>query len=906
MSSDALSLPQVMLPKLHLPRLRTSIVEREALLACLDTTTERKLTLISAPAGYGKTTIASAWAASRNARQEHPVVAWMALDEGDNDPVRFWRYFILACQVIYPGVGQAALDLLQSSHQTQPDRLPGIMLTTLLNDLHGHSKVGTLILEDYHLIETPQLHNDLTSILDLPNSGLRLVLLTRSDPPFPLARLRASDELFELRVPDLRFTLEETSLFLERTLAHSLPLEVIQKLAERTEGWPVGVQLASLALRGHERTPEQFLSTFTGSHRHILEYLVQETLRKQSESLQTFLLQTSLLDRLTAPLCDAVSGRGDSAGVLDDLERANLFLQPLDDEQVWYRYHALFVEAMRHEAHKRLGDAEVYSCLSRASAWYEGENRLPEAIEVAMQAQDFPRMAALIARLVEPMGNYLEHQTLWRWFKVLPIETLHTQPGLGFLYATALLFTQDRHAPATRIRIETPLSIAEHHWHAEGNLARLAQIQSFRALVALWQEDYAESFRLARESLLHLPAHEVQWRGMSLLNVSMEELWLGRLDAAWNACTEARQLLASCEAISPMLAAIAAQAQINLLRGNLHQANMFYLQILQEVEKESAEEYWLDDKGEALLGLAHLSYEWNLLDQAEHEARKALTLGEQRKKEGLQVRALLLLACVTRQEEYMHAASALLARVRRPHLRRELLLEQAIIALTCDDQSTAQRWSTSRANDERALSYILDEREALTQARLLLAQKQTSEALSLLNTSLHHAREQGHTQRELEALILLALAHTMGTHQQEVAQRLLIQALEKAQPENYQRLFLDQGEPMRILLSATIRDVQQREHNYDRAMHPHIVAYARVLIQAFPEPETTPTNAALLSPQELRVLRLLAAGRSRPDIASELVVSINTVKTQVRSIYSKLNVSSRKDAYDAAQRLGLL
>ncbi|GHO55882.1 LuxR C-terminal-related transcriptional regulator [Ktedonobacter robiniae] len=908
MSGDVLPLLPVLRPKLHLPRLRASMVPREELLARLDAASEHTLTLVSAPAGYGKTTLAAAWASRRNTCQSAPVVSWFALDESDNDPVRFWRYFIMACQVLHPGVGQAALSLLQSPRQPPPERLPELMLAALFNDLSHCQGVGVVVLEDYHLITSPQLHASLVRLLDLPSSALRLVILTRNDPPLPLARLRAHDDLYELRATDLRFSLEETRLFLGRALARPLAYEVVQHLAERTEGWPVGIQLAALALRGHENAPEaeELLSTFSGSHRHILEYLVEETLRAQPEELQTFLLQTSLLDRLTASLCDAVTGRNDSTLVLDQLERANLFLQPLDGAQAWYRYHALLAEAMRHEARRRLGESEIHALMSRASAWYEHEDMLPEAIEVAMQIQDFTRMTLLIMRLVEPLGNYFEHQTLWRWLRVLPMEILHEQPGLGFLYAAALLFTQDRHAPVTRTRIETPLRLAEHYWRAEGNLQRLAQIQSFRALVALWQEDYVESFRAARESLLHLPEHEVQWRGMSLLNVGLEETLKGRLIEAGRLFAQARQLLASCDSTAPMLAAISGQGDICVLQGKLHQASMFYQQVLKEIEERVTEGYWLDDKGFALLRLGRLSYEWNELEQAERKAHEALAIAEQRDLEELQIRALLLLALATLArgehadyEEAEREAATRLARFQRPRLQRELLLEQANLALVSGDQPTARRWAANLPRDDEDFTYLIREREGIALARLLIEQGRTPEALRMLEPWLTEAHEGGRAYNELEILALSALAHATGSDQEQTmsqSRRLLLLALEKAQPEGYQRLFLNKGEPMRTLLRATLRDIHEES----------LLAYARKLIQGFSVPDSDPGIPDLLSPQELRVLRLLAAGRSRPEIARELVVSINTVKTQVKSIYRKLNVSTRKDAYDTAQRLGLL
>ncbi|GHO62137.1 hypothetical protein KSC_010290 [Ktedonobacter sp. SOSP1-52] len=900
MSGEALSLPPVQAPKLRLPRLRPSIVWREELIARLDTASEHRLTVVSAPAGYGKTTLASAWAASRNEGQPSAVVSWLALDQGDNDPIRFWRYFITACQVCHPGVGRDALAFLQSSLQLQPERLLDMMLSSFLNDLGDSTQVGIVVLEDYHLIMAPQIHERLATLLQFPSPGLRLILLTRSDPPLPLARLRALDDLYELRTADLRFTLDETRLFLRRSPGLSLPEESVAYLHARTEGWPVGVQLASLALRGQGSMSEakHALSNLSGHHRHIQEYVVDEILREQSEPLQAFLLQTSGLDSLTASLCDAVTGRSDSAAILEYMERANLFLQPLDGAQIWYRYHALFAEAMQHEAQRRYGEEEMRKYLKRASAWYAREDMLPEAIEVAIRARDFSCAASLIVRLVEPMGSYFERQTLWRWLKMLPDEVLEAQPGLGFLYAAALLFTHDRHAPLTKTRIEIPLRLAERYWRDEGNLERLAQIQAFRALVALWQEEYAESFRLARESLEHLAEHEVQWRGMSLLNASLEDLWAGRFDKAWNACTQAHLFLASCGSNAPMFASIAAQAEICLWRGALHQASTLYQQILAEIERQDIGAHWPDDQGGALLGMARLSYEWNMFERAQEQAEEVLVLGQRGHKEELQIRALFLLARVTGQPEYAQRAATLLTGIQRTRLRRELLLEQASVALAHGDLSTVLRWSTHLPQQEEPFTTLLHEQEMLLLARLFLVQERVAEAIALLSSLLPRAREQGRVQSELEGLTLLALAHAAGREDERSlpdARRLLLLVLEKAHTEGYQRLFLDKGEPMCLLLRATMRDISSDA----------LLSYTRELIQHFPSSDSKP-GAELLSPQELRVLRLLAAGRSRPEIANELIVSVNTIKTQIRSIYNKLNVSSRKDAYDAAKRLHLL
>ncbi len=887
----------LLLPKLHPPRLRLSLVPRERLFRQLDAGLESRLTLISAPAGFGKTTLVGAWLAERRTMP----VGWVSLDEGDNDPFRFWRYVISACQACAPGVGATSLEQLQRVQRQPFVQNPfEAMLTTFVNELSRLSRRALLVLDDYHLITSPRVHETLADFVEHLPPALHLLILSRNDPALPLARLRVRNELNELRAVDLRFSSEEARVFLERVLSVPLSTEVVEHLQERTEGWVAGLQLASLALRGRATTRdiEQFLVAFSGSQRHLLTYFVTEVLDAQPEPLQMFLLQTCVLDRLSAPLCDAVTGRADSHLLLEELERANLFLEPLDDEQRWYRYHALFAEAMQHEARRRLGADALRAAVHRASLWYEQHDLFVEAVEIALGASEFARVADLIEDRVLRDGRIELHHTFYRWLQQLPEQELHSRPALCFVYAMAILFTHERRAPATRTLLELPLQVAERCWRAEGDRPKLGMVQTIRALVAWWQDDYRASFARAREALKLLPEGDIQWRGMSLLHVGMEEVFMGRLNTARRVVSESCALCEAIGALHPLFAATVLLGNVYVLQGELQQAALLYRQVLARTEGKGKSHD--GDRASSLLGLAGLAYEENDLERAEQGARQAEALGRQQGDESLQVHAALLLARIDAARNECERARQMLqeveARTRTPRFRREILACQVWLALRAGEPAEARRRFTAyeMCNEDRF--HREEEQAALLRARLLIAEGAGHEARDLLAGWLPEAREEGRVRSELETLLLLALARQAASERRGAEEALLC-ALELAYMQDYCRLFLDEGPALASMLRTLLPTLTEEP----------LRTYARGLLHAFAgRPMPKPQKRALLSPQEQRVLALLAAGRSRPEIAQELVVSVNTVKTQVSSIYRKLNVARRKDACDAARRLHLL
>ena len=897
--------------KLALPRPRPSLVLREPLLARLDEALEYKLTLLSAPAGFGKTTLVSEWIATRGERQDPLPVAWLSLDAGDNDPARFWRYVIAACQAFQAGIGKSALVLLHTPRRPSLETV----LTTFINELAQLAHKCVLVLEDYHVITSSQIHETMAYLVDHLPATVHLLILTRSDPPLPLARLRAHGDLYELHAADLRFSLAETEIFLRQALPFPLSAGAITRLEARTEGWVTGLRLLALALQGREDTRdlEHMLGTFTGSHRHILEYLVADVLSSQPEQLQEFLLQTAFLNRLTGSLCDAVTDRNDSEHMLEQLERANLFLIPLDDTGQWYRYHALFAEAMQHEARRRLGEDYLRTLYDKASHWYEEHGLLAEAVEVALSARDFTRAAMLIERIVGPYSTINELHTLLRWIDQLPEEMLQAHPELCLSYAIALLFTLDRSAPATMSLIQVPLKMAERYWQAEGNRPKLGELLAFRSQVAWWQGDLSQAFADARQALELSSEQETLWPGSSILTVGMEELLAGKLDTARQAVLEARARFEAIGNAYGTRAATHVLGEVSSRQGELHVAARFYRQEIAEAAEDPI------DMANALIGLAALSYEWNELQKAEQEVSRALDLGKHHVDEigkyhaeqFIQIPGSLVLARVlhargeTVQVQRLLQELVVLTQERRwPYLHREVLAEQARLSLMTSDLVTVQRWSTTITQLGEDFRLVQREREALIVARLLIAQGEATAARRLLERWQAEAHAQGRTRSELEIQVLTALAHS--THKSlPQAKETLREALILAQAEGYQRLFLDEGESLAILLRAVLLDVREEP----------LATYVRSLLVAFAQQQAGQdtshhTAPALLveplSPQEQRVLRLLAGGRSNPEIAQELVVSVNTVKTQVQSIYRKLNVNSRWEAREAARHLKLL
>jgi LuxR family maltose regulon positive regulatory protein len=904
--------------KLVVPHPRASLVSRERLLARLDEGIDHKVTLVSAPAGFGKTTLISDWVESLGLKvdnspksqskiQPPTQVAWISLDPGDNDPVRFWRYVLTACQAFDGQASESALGLLNNSPQPPLE----VLLTLFINGMAQIPNKAILVLEDYHCITAQQVHETLAFFIDHLPAQLHLVLITRSDPPVPLARLRAHNDLNELRATDLRFTLQETEAFLQLALPFSLPSEEVTRLAERTEGWAAGLSLVALALHKMEeqREIEAYLDSFTGSHRPILDYLVADVFSAQPEATQEFLLHTSILTRLAAPLCEAVTGREDSALILEQLERANLFLVPLDRSRQWYRYHALFAEAMQHYARQRLGAGRLRELARKASLWYADHGMLAEAIEASLYAQDYGRAADLIQRIIAPRLVQNEHQTLRRWMEQLPEQALRDHPEICMTFATAILFTSNRHSAETKARMQLPVQIAEEYWRRQENDHRLGEVFAFRSLVNWLQRDFKASFSFGRKALGLLPASDRQWRGISLIMIGVDEILQGRLNTARQTLREALALCEAAENIYGTLDSMLLLGEVSYQRGELDQAERIFQRVLARTENAPMDHEQSSIRtARAQLGLGMLALERNDLEAAQQGVSQAVSASQQFPEEDLLADSPVVLAQVHfargESDQAEQLLGSLAAQADRPFLFRLPSIYQARFALAGGDLAAVQRWASTEALPGDDVPTIQLEQQALVVARMRIEQGEADAAIHQLEVWLPEAQDHGRTRSGIEMQILLALARA-ALGERERARETLIQALTLAQPQGYQRIILDEGERLAKLLQDTLPGIGEES----------LAAYGRALLYAMAQEQSqkqtvlSPGTELLIEPlteQEQRVLRLIAAGLTNPEIAEELVISINTVKTHVKNIYAKLNVNSREEARQATRHLRLI
>jgi LuxR family maltose regulon positive regulatory protein len=897
----------ILATKLYIPLPRSKIVLRPRLIEQLNEglSASCKLTLISAPAGFGKTTLISEWVTGCG-----QPVAWLSLDEGDNAPTGFLAYLVAALQTIAANIGNGVLAILQSP---QPPSIESI-LTTLLNEITTIPDHFVLVLDDYHVIDSKQVDNTLTFLLEHLPSHMHLVITTREDPHLPLARLRARNQLTELRAADLRFTPSEAAEFLNQMMGLNISAEDIAALETRTEGWIAGLQLAAISMQGHQDAAS-FIKSFTGSHHFVLDYLVDEVLRHQPESIQTFLLRTSILDRMCGSLCDAVLLTPSASGqeTLEYLERANLFIVPLDNERHWYRYHHLFGDLLRQRLGKPADLAEFHK---RASQWHEENGDLGAAFHHAIAAGDFVRATWLAETAWQGMNESFQSAAWLGWVKKLPDKLIRTRPVLCAQIAQA--FTDTGNLEASELRLQDAERCLD-----GSELANEAKLKPLPAMIALTraynaqvQGDPAATVKFAELALQLIPEDDFDWRARAINILEVINWASGNLEEAIRGLSDWMKSMTQLGNHVFVVASAFAVADMLVVLGSLSEAERTYQDALQLAAQHGPEAEHITAHHH--LGLSMIYRQRGDDTLAAHHLKRAAELGLQTTLVDWLYRWHVAQAQLKEAAGDLETALARLDEAKRVYIQtlipdlRPIAALKARIHLKQGRPDKAQAWAAERGLSLADEVSYLHEFEHLALARLEITNPMVNVLLTRLLQAAEAQKRQGSA---LDILLVQALAHeAQGNHPQALAA--LERALALAEPEGYVRIFVDEGEAMRLL-------IEKQSRNRD---HP-LSGYADKLLAAFSQPVAAPKSATPslhqaqrgasvihqksdmiepLSERELEVLKLLRSELSGPEIAQQLIVSLHTLRTHTNNIYNKLGVNNRRAAVRCAEELDLL
>jgi LuxR family maltose regulon positive regulatory protein len=877
----------------------------------LDAASRAPVTVVAAPAGFGKTTALTEWLATLPPAA--PSVAWLSLDSRDNDPSLFWTYVVTAMRAAVDGLGSDALQLLLSSSPSTE-----AAVASLINDLGGRPDDLLMILDDYHLVEAPDVHEGMTFLLEHRPPQLHVVLATRTDPPLPLARMRARGELVEVRAADLRFSIEESAAYLNGPMELRISEGDLAALDGRTEGWIAALQLAALSMQGREDV-SAFIAGFAGDDRYVVDYLGEEVLARQPAAVREFLLRTSILERLTGPLCDAVTGRTGGRATLVALERANLFVVPLDDKRQWYRYHHLFADVL----HAHLLDEhaqEVPELHRRASVWFEADGDSSQAIDHALAGGDTGRAADLMELAIPTMARERREAELARWVRVLPNEVVRNRPVLAVLLAGALTLVSDLDTVGERLSdVERLVRAEDGTWPVQpppdliivdqdGYRSLPARIAMYRAALALADADLSGAVAHAGQALALAPPDDYLSRASGGALAGLASWTTGDLADAHAAYTESIAGLEKAGFIADVLGCCITLGDIRRTQGRLTDALHTYQRALDLASAQRASEP-LRGTADMHVGIAGVLLERDDLVAAGEHLAVSHSLGEYNGLPQNPYRWRVATARLREAEGDLDVALDLLDEADRVYVGdylpnvRPVPAVRARLRLRRGELDEAEAWARERdlsADDE--LSY-LHEYEHVTLARLLLGRHRRDRdgtaleaALGLLDRLLAAAQAGGRDGSVLEILILLALAH-QARGEVPTALDLLRRVVILAQPEGYVRLVADEGPPMAALLKALTKQ-------------SGAPGYVRRLLAATTRTEHQPGRPAdlvePLSDRELDVLRLLGTDLDGPDIARALSVSLNTMRTHTRNIYAKLGVTSRRAAVRRAHELNLL
>ncbi|MBM7845455.1 LuxR C-terminal-related transcriptional regulator [Herpetosiphon giganteus] len=857
--------------KLMIPNPRTSVVNRSQLLARLQRGLDRRVTLVAAPAGFGKTTLLSTWL-----NQTSHAKAWLTLDQRDNDPLRWLSYLVAALQTIEPTLGQSVQQALQAAQPAPSEQL----LVSLINEIHRIKQPMLLLLDDYHVIENQAVDDMLNFLLEhMPNS-MHLVVATREDPQIPLARLRARGQLNELRVSDLRFNLAESSEFLTTVMGLHLPDQAIAKLETRTEGWVAGLQLAALSLQG-QHDPSSFIETFSGQHHFILDYLLSEVLHQQTPAIQAFLLQTSILERMTGPLCNAVLNQTNSQAILTQIDQANLFIVALDQQRAWYRYHQLFSDLLRQRLAQQITQPELAALHQRASLWYQQHDLLLEAFQHATLGHDYQRAEQLMLQMPLHANGFVS--AMLNWLASLPSTVLDQQPSLWVRYAAILLVLGQTSG------VEAKLQAAERGLQQQPDNEHtrdlIGQIAAARTTIALTQYQIETIIAQAQRAFAYLHPQNLPFRATTNWALAYAYQVRGERQNTNIALSQAIELSQQANDTFTLILALIGMGQLQESNLELYRAAATYRHVLQLAGEQPQQIIY-----EAQLGLARISYQWNDLAAAEQHAQQSLHLALQYE-QGIDrfILCELMLSQIKLAHNDLAGAKRLLEQTEQlarqhnfvqrfaeiAHVRIQLLLREAKL-------SNAKQLATSH-------------QLAFCQAQIALAQAQPAAAITILTLLQQQSQANNWPDQLVQACCLLALAYAaQGQNAQAI--EWLQQALPLAEANQLIRSLLDYGPVMQQLLHTA------QAHG----LHSSLIDQALPMFNHNSSIKPQAKLVERLSEREIEVLQQIAAGSTDREIGERLYLSIYTVKVHARNIYAKLEVTNRTQAVARARSLGIL
>jgi LuxR family maltose regulon positive regulatory protein len=857
----------------------------------------RKLTLISAPAGFGKTTLLVDWIH----KHKRPA-AWFSVDKGDNDPLNFLTYVIIGLQSLEAGMGEAALTMLQSP---QPPPIEPILIN-LLNDVSRISTDLALVLDDYHLVDAKPIHDLMAFLLENLPEQMHMIIATRSDPPLPLARVRSQNLLTELRAADLSFSTDETANLFNQSLNLQLSTRDIQLLETRTEGWAAGLQLAALSLHGR-RDPSDFIKGFKGDNRYIADYLTEEVLSRQPEQLRNFLLQTSILGRLSGPLCDAVSDQENSRQVLNTLEKANLFVIPLDDERCWYRYHHLFADLLEQRLRTQQGDL-VPELHRRASQWFAQNGFKNEAVDHAFFAQDYVQAVQLIEEIAEIDWDRARESRLLRWLKELPDEQIDANPKLCIFYARELF--KSGYLDDAEKKLQAAEQILESTFisdlNKEGLLGRIAVI---RAYISSRTGDLTRTITFSSRALKLLPQGDLNWRSVA---ATMLGFGYGsdKLIKSEQAFIEAMKISKAAGNVYYHIFAGSCLGSVMAKRGKFKEAKDFSRQLLSLAIENGIEQTGIAGSLYANLGM--ILCEWNDLDEGIRLLNKGIELSELGRDPVIVASGQLGLLRALMYRMDFAGAFKLMENINEragnfvlpPWITNTISALNVFFWLGSGNLNAALQWAQERGLSIDDKLDGLHEVEYLALAHILISQNKLDEADGLLQRLIENAKAGDRVYMMIEMLLMRALIFKA---KQDTAAALaeLKLALSLAEPGGLIMILVSKGKPVAELLEEIVA-VQKRDHDATKAGFS--LSYAKKILFVF-KAGTPPKIEDLLDPisdRELEVLHLIAAGLSNREIAEKLFISLNTVKTHTKNINSKLDVNSRIKAVARAKELGLI